>query len=68
MRAGVKRLEIMSSNPVCGHPEQDVHEAARIMSERQIRRLPIVENGRLVGMVLRDLAVDLPLKDNAEEL
>ncbi|NLM33880.1 MAG: CBS domain-containing protein [Clostridiales bacterium] len=60
--------EIMSSNPVCGYPEQDVHEAARIMSERQIRRLPIVENGRLVGMVsLGDLAVEPTLKDNAEE-
>ena len=60
--------EIMSSNPVCGYPEQDVHEAARIMSERQIRRLPIVENGRLVGMVsLGDLAVETTLKDNAEE-
>ena len=60
--------EIMSSNPVCGYPEQDVHEAARIMSERQIRRLPIVENGRLVGMVsLGDLAVEPTLKDNAED-
>lgn len=60
--------EIMSSNPVCGYPEQDVHEAARIMSERQIRRLPIVENGRIVGMVsLGDLAVEPTLKDNAEE-
>lgn len=60
--------EIMSSNPVCGYPEQDVHEVARIMSERQIRRLPIVENGRLVGMVsLGDLAVEPTLKDNAEE-
>lgn len=60
--------EIMSSNPVCGYPEQDVHEAARIMSERQIRRLPIVENGKLVGMVaLGDLAVEPTLKDNAEE-
>jgi signal-transduction protein with cAMP-binding, CBS, and nucleotidyltransferase domain len=38
------------------------------MSERQIRRLPIVENGSLVGMVaLGDLAVEPTLKDNAEE-
>ncbi|NLZ47877.1 MAG: CBS domain-containing protein [Clostridiales bacterium] len=60
--------EIMSSNPVCGSPDQDVHDAARIMSERQIRRLPIVENGRLVGMIsLGDIAVEPTLKDNAEE-
>jgi CBS domain-containing protein len=60
--------EIMSSNPVCASPDEDVHEVARIMSERQIRRLPIVENGSLVGMVaLGDLAVEPTLKDNAEE-
>ena len=58
----------MSSNPVCASPDEDVHEVARIMSERQIRRLPIVENGSLVGMVaLGDLAVEPTLKDNAEE-
>lgn len=60
--------EIMSSNPVCGSPEQDIHDAARIMSERQIRRLPIVDNGNLVGMVaLGDIAVEPTLSDNAEE-
>ncbi len=49
---------IMSSNIVSVSPETDVHEAARIMSKRQIRRLPVVENGRVVGMVsLGDFAV-----------
>jgi CBS domain-containing protein len=39
-------------------PEADVEEAARLMARRQIRRLPVVENGRLVGMVsLGDIAV-----------
>lgn len=60
--------DIMTSNPVCGSPEQDIHDAARIMSERQIRRLPIVENGNLVGMVaLGDIAVEPTLSDNAED-
>jgi CBS domain-containing protein len=60
--------DIMTSNPVCGSPEQDIHDAARIMSERQIRRLPIVDNGNLVGMVaLGDIAVEPNLSDNAEE-
>ena len=58
--------EVMSSNPVVGKPEMDAHDAVRIMSERQIRRLPIVENGSLVGMIsLGDLAVDSKLNDNA---
>lgn len=50
--------ECMSSqNLISGTPEMDVHEAARMMAEHQIRRLPVVENNRVVGMVaLGDLA------------
>jgi CBS domain-containing protein len=39
-------------------PDISTREAARIMGEHQVRRLPVVENGRLVGIVsLGDLAV-----------
>jgi CBS domain-containing protein len=39
-------------------PEMDVREAAQIMAQFQIRRLPVMEGDRLVGMVsLGDLAV-----------
>lgn len=63
-----KVREIMSTEPVVGNPEMDVHDAARIMSERQIRRLPIVENNNLVGMVaLGDISVEPSLQDNAEQ-
>lgn len=59
--------DIMSSAPALGNPTMDVHDAARIMSERQIRRLPIVENDNLVGMLsLGDIAVENNLSDNAE--
>jgi CBS domain-containing protein len=59
--------EIMSSNPVTGTPNMDVHEAARLMSERQIRRLPIVENNKVVGIVaLGDLAVEPNFANEAE--
>jgi CBS domain-containing protein len=58
---------IMSTNPVLGNPEMDVQDAARIMSERQIRRLPIVDNNNLVGVVsLGDIAVENNLSGNAE--
>ncbi len=60
--------EIMSSNPTVGNPEMDVHEAVSIMSQKQIRRLPIVQNDRLVGMVaLGDISVEPILQDNAGE-
>ena len=39
--------------------DADVHEAARRMSEYQIRRLPVVDHGKIVGMIaLGDLAVE----------
>ncbi|HEU5141088.1 MAG TPA: CBS domain-containing protein [Bacillales bacterium] len=42
---------------VSGRPDMDAHEAAQIMAQRQIRRLPVVENDQVVGMVaLGDLA------------
>ncbi|GAB6181670.1 CBS domain-containing protein [Desulfotomaculum defluvii] len=48
---------VMTPNVVTGRPEMDVHEAANLMAERQIRRLPVVENGSLTGIVaLGDLA------------
>lgn len=49
--------DIMTRRPTSLSPEDDVRQAARLMSSRQIRRLPVVENGKLVGMVsLGDLA------------
>lgn len=59
--------DIMTANPVVGTPDMDVHEAVRIMSEKQIRRLPVVENNKLVGMVaLGDISLEPKLQDNAE--
>lgn len=58
--------DVMTTNPVTASSSMDVHEAAKIMSERQIRRLPIVDNNNLVGMVaLGDIAVEPDLSDNA---
>ncbi len=61
-----KVREIMSANPVLGDENLTVDDAARIMSERQIRRLPIVSHNTLVGMVsLGDLAVEPNLQKAA---
>jgi CBS domain-containing protein len=39
-------------------PDDDVHQAVQVMREKAIRRIPIVENGKPVGMVsLGDLAI-----------
>jgi CBS domain-containing protein len=60
--------EIMTPNPAVGIPDMDVNYAVNIMSTKQIRRLPIVENDTLVGMLsLGDISVEPDLQDNAEE-
>ena len=49
---------IATGNVICASPEMSTREASELMSEHQIRRLPVVENDRLVGIVsIGDLAV-----------
>jgi CBS domain-containing protein len=50
--------ELASSDLVTIDPQQSLEEAARLMAEHQIRRLPVVEeDGRLVGILAqKDLA------------
>jgi CBS domain-containing protein len=43
---------------VCGEPEMDLDEAAALMVQHRVRRLPVVERGSLAGIVtLDDIAV-----------
>ena len=49
--------EIMTGKIYVGRPDMEVSLAAGLMGKEQIRRLPVLENGRLCGMVsLCDLA------------
>ncbi|PUA35470.1 CBS domain-containing protein [Paenibacillus elgii] len=60
--------QVMSDRVVSVPPETTVDEAAKIMAKEQIRRLPIVENGDLVGIVsIGDLAVRDKFEDEAGE-
>ncbi|MBA1337120.1 MAG: CBS domain protein [Firmicutes bacterium] len=50
--------EVMTTTVVSATPDMDVHQAADVMAKNQIRRLPVTENDRLVGIVsIGDLAV-----------
>ncbi|HYK97556.1 MAG TPA: CBS domain-containing protein [Candidatus Acidoferrales bacterium] len=44
--------EIMSADPITIAPDSDADEAARMMAEFQVRRLPVVEDGHLLGIVV----------------
>lgn len=49
--------DVMSLNPVTVTPNMNSHDAALLFSAHQIRRLPVTENSKLVGMLsLGDLA------------
>ena len=41
----------MTKNPVTVSPDETLPTASRLMKEHKIRRLPVVEGGRLVGLV-----------------
>jgi CBS domain-containing protein len=50
--------EIASADMVTVSPDTSTRDAAALMSEHQVRRLPVVDGDRLVGIVsLGDLAV-----------
>jgi CBS domain-containing protein len=43
--------DMMSRSPVTVSAEDPVRDIARLMIERRIRRLPVVRDGRLIGVV-----------------
>ena len=56
--ADTRVSEVMSASPSCCTPDSDLDEVERIMSERQVRRVPVVDqNNCCVGMIAQaDLA------------
>lgn len=56
-RAELSARDVMSSNIVCASPDMTTHHAALLMSKYQVRRLPVTQNGKLVGMLsMADIA------------
>jgi CBS domain-containing protein len=53
----MKVRDVMTGKVISATPDMDVGAAANLMGRQQVRRLPVVENGKLCGMVsLGDLA------------
>lgn len=49
--SAVRVSEVMTTKIVSCEPEADVHEVSRKMQEAQVRRILIVEGGRLLGVI-----------------
>lgn len=53
----VKVADVMTGRVISAGPDMDVSVAAHLMGREQVRRLPVVENGKLCGIIgLGDLA------------
>lgn len=51
--------EIMTCKVCCCNPEAEIAEAEKLMSENQVKRIPVVENNKIVGIItLGDLATN----------
>jgi CBS domain-containing protein len=50
----LKVEDIMTSPVITASPDMDIEEASKILSEKRIKRLPVVdENGKLIGIITR---------------
>jgi CBS domain-containing protein len=50
--------DVCSRDPISVEPDSDLEAALELMARHQVRRLPVVENGRLVGIVAQaDIAL-----------
>ena len=53
--------KVYSGDLISVEPDKDLDEALQLMARHQVRRLPVVENGRLVGIVAQ---ADIALNEN----
>ena len=69
---GKTAADVMSMPVVTAAPGDDLHVAARMMIDAEVKRLPVVEDGRLVGIVSRNDLIrvfaqsDQRLRENIE--
>jgi CBS domain-containing protein len=56
--------DVYSRDLISVEPDRDLEEALQLMARHQVRRLPVVEDGRLVGIVAQ---ADIALRENEEK-
>jgi len=60
--------EYMSTHVITGRPDMSIKDAIELMGREQIRRLPILDQNRLVGIVsIGDLAIEADADEEVED-
>ena len=60
--------DIMSGEPLTISPETDVFDCMRLCTERRVRHLPVVEGGRVVGVISIGDLVKAVIDAQAEQI
>ena len=60
---GSMARDLMTEDPITISPDASAEEAARVIARRKHNRLPVVEHGRLVGVVTRVDVLDALMAD-----
>ncbi len=65
--------EIMTKRLVSGNPNMEIHEAAKLMFKKKIKKLPIVDGRQLVDLITltniaRTVGVDTKMMEIVEKL
>lgn len=64
-----KCKDIMSKDVITVAPDMDVEQVVHLMSDNQVKRIPVVENHNLVGMIsLKDVSQARSFEDEAGEV
>jgi len=58
----LKVAEFMTKTLITVEPETSLKEAARVMSTNKIRRLPVIKNNKLVGIVVASDLYEMSVK------
>ena len=62
-------FEVMTNHVITGNPDMEIPEAASLMFKNKVKKLPIVEGNKLVGMVtLTDIARATSVDEETIEL
>ncbi|MBS0582801.1 MAG: CBS domain-containing protein [Proteobacteria bacterium] len=60
--------DIMTAEVISISPHETVHRCMRLVTDKHIRHLPVVENGKVVGMLSIGDLVKAVIDDQAEQL